>query len=60
MWSASIIRSPVLGSCIRFVTKENGLDWDCSNGISGGFCGKGEVEMLELNDAWSSGCFFKY
>ncbi|KAF2292055.1 hypothetical protein GH714_003025 [Hevea brasiliensis] len=40
-------------SCIRFLTKENGMDSDCGDGISGGFCGRDEVEMLELNGVGS-------
>lgn len=36
-------------SCIRLETKEERISGDCNGGIfSGGFCGKGEVEFLEL------------
>lgn len=35
-------------SCIRFITRD-GMDSNCSNGISsGGYCGKNQVEMVEL------------
>ncbi|XP_021655162.2 G-type lectin S-receptor-like serine/threonine-protein kinase SD2-5 isoform X2 [Hevea brasiliensis] len=35
-------------SCIQFLTNEKGMGSDCSDGFSGGFCGRGEVEMREL------------
>lgn len=35
-------------SCIRLKTKKDGIGTDCNEGIKGGFCGKGEVEFLEL------------
>ncbi|XP_059668116.1 G-type lectin S-receptor-like serine/threonine-protein kinase SD2-5 [Cornus florida] len=34
-------------SCIRFVTRDK-LDSDCSEGNPGGFCGKNQVDLLEL------------
>ncbi|KAG5552846.1 hypothetical protein RHGRI_010826 [Rhododendron griersonianum] len=34
-------------SCIRFITRD-GMNSNCSNGISGGYCGKNQVEMVEL------------
>ncbi|KAJ4841466.1 hypothetical protein Tsubulata_015687 [Turnera subulata] len=40
-------------SCIRLSTKEDGAGSDCNEGFSGGFCGNGPVEMLELNGATS-------
>ncbi|EEF31065.1 G-type lectin S-receptor-like serine/threonine-protein kinase SD2-5 [Ricinus communis] len=43
-------------SCIRLLTKENekgNSNSDCSEGLSREFCGKGKVEMLELNDVGS-------
>lgn len=35
-------------SCIRLKTKEDRISADCNGGVAGGFCGKGEVEFLEL------------
>lgn len=36
-------------SCIRFLTEEHEMNSsDCGENISKGFCGRGEVEMLEL------------
>ncbi|XP_024934650.3 EP1-like glycoprotein 3 isoform X1 [Ziziphus jujuba] len=35
-------------SCIRLETKGERINGDCNGGISGGFCGRGEVEFLEL------------
>ncbi|KAF3448865.1 hypothetical protein FNV43_RR09581 [Rhamnella rubrinervis] len=40
-------------SCIRMKTEKNGIGTDCNEGIKGGFCGKGEVEFLELEGVTS-------
>lgn len=41
-------------SCIRLLTKDEGIGSDCNGGFQGGFCGGGnEVEMLELQDVRS-------
>ncbi|KAG8650072.1 hypothetical protein MANES_08G172801v8 [Manihot esculenta] len=50
------LNTTLLGSCIRFVTKENGLDWDCSNGISGGFCGKVAASLNTSMEACEKFC----
>lgn len=40
-------------SCIRFITRD-GMNSGCSNGTSGGgFCGKAQVEMVELRGVTS-------
>ncbi|XP_021291391.1 G-type lectin S-receptor-like serine/threonine-protein kinase SD2-5 isoform X2 [Herrania umbratica] len=40
-------------SCIRLLTKQNGMSSDCNEGTPTKFCGGAKVEMLELNGVGS-------
>ncbi|CAK9153754.1 unnamed protein product [Ilex paraguariensis] len=40
-------------SCIRLITRGEGLNSDCDEGISEGFCGRNQADMLELQSVSS-------